>query len=55
MLDYYNRDFDVKSAQMVEDRILSKIASDAMTYIVEKRNSMDFADFIHTVMNEENT
>lgn len=55
VLDYYNRDFDVKSAQMVEDRILSKIASDAMTYIVEKRNSMDFADFIHTVMNEENT
>lgn len=55
VLDYYNRDFDMKAAQMTEERILEGLVSGAGAYIVERQNSMDFAELINTLMNEENT
>lgn len=53
VLDYYNSGFKVSAAQKTEEQILGRLIGKARTYIVERQNSMDFADYINTVMNEE--
>ena len=53
VLDYYNSGFNVSAAQSAEEQILGKLVGGARTYIVERQNSLDFAGYIHTVMNEE--
>lgn len=53
VLDYYNSGFSISAAQNTEEQILGRLVSEARTYIVERQNSMDFAGYIHTVMNEE--
>ena len=50
MLDYYNRDLDISAARAAEERILGKMVGAARTMIVERQNSLDFAQVIHDRM-----
>ncbi len=50
VLDYYNRDLDISAARAAEERILGKMVGAARTMIVERQNSMDFAQVIHDRM-----
>ena len=53
VLDYYNRDFDVMAAQTVEEQILCRMIGKARTAIIERQNSLDFAQYIHVFMSGE--
>lgn len=53
VLDYYNADFDVMAAQAAEERILGRMVQNARTAVVERQNSLDFAQDIYALMTGE--
>lgn len=55
VLDYYNQDFDVMAAQAAEEQILGRMVNNARTAIIERKNSLDFAEYIHVFTIGENS
>lgn len=52
VLDYYNCDFDIKAAQRTEEQILGLIVDNTHTYVIERHNSLDFAECIRFLSSE---
>ncbi len=55
VLDYYNSGFDTESAQRTERQILSRLVNGSRSFALERHNSLDFAPYIHELMNGEST
>ena len=50
VLDFYNRGFNMQTAQAAEEKILGRLVSSARTMIIQRQNSLDFAPAICTAM-----
>ena len=46
VLDWFNDDFSVTSAEKTEDDIIEKIQASVPGYLIERKNPMEFADII---------
>jgi hypothetical protein len=46
-LDYYHEDFSIATAMEMEEKILSRFVNKSKICVVQRRNSMDFAEYIY--------